>query len=58
MTITEVRLPCPECHDPAKARRIVPEVAGTILPARIDGIACSNFDCPRFDALAWSTPAP
>ena len=26
MTITEVRLPCPECHDPAKARRIVPEL--------------------------------
>ena len=56
MTITEVRMPCPDCHDPAKAKRVILESAETTLPGHIppESVACSNPDCARWNEDAWS----
>jgi hypothetical protein len=60
MTITDVRLPCPECRDPAKAKRIplvVEETTTLISRISIDSVACSNPDCPRWGPGSWPSPA-
>ncbi len=60
MTITDVRLPCPECRDPAKAKRIplvVEETTTLISRIPIDSVACSNPECPRWDPGSWAPPA-
>jgi hypothetical protein len=55
MTIIDVRLPCPECHDPAKAKRIILRVGEAAEPRRFDWVACSNADCWRWDPGPWSS---
>ena len=56
MSFTDVRLPCPECRDPAKAKKIPLVVeATTILISRIppESVACSNPDCSRWIPGSW-----
>ena len=44
MTIAELRMHCPNCQFPAKAKWLDPEMEEIILPGRIsaESIACSN----------------
>jgi hypothetical protein len=60
MTITDVRLPCPECRDPAKAKKIplvVEESTTLISHIPSESVACSNPECPRWDPGSWPSPA-
>ncbi|MGA3149143.1 MAG: hypothetical protein ABSF33_16960 [Acidimicrobiales bacterium] len=59
MTITDVRLPCPECRDPAKAKKVplvVEESTTLISHIPSESVACSNPDCPRWDPGSWPSP--
>jgi len=55
MTIAELRMHCPSCQFPAKARWLDPEMEDVILPGRIsaESIACSNPRCSRFSPEAF-----
>ena len=60
MTIAELRMHCPNCQFPAKAKWIDPEMEEIILPGRIsaESIACSNPRCIRFNPEAFPSPTP
>jgi len=58
VTVTELRMHCPECQFPAKAFRISQEMDEAALPGPIsvESIGCSNSRCPRFNPEVWPLP--
>jgi hypothetical protein len=58
VTVTELRMHCPDCQVPAKASRIRQEGAEAAVPSPIshESIACSNPRCLRFNPGVWPPP--
>ena len=58
MTVTELRMHCPDCQFPAKAARLsqAADHAGLLGPISRESIACSNPRCVRFNPEVWPPP--
>jgi len=55
VTVTELRMHCPDCQFPVKACRIIQQDDEAALPSPIapESIACSNPRCWRFNPEVW-----